>query len=66
MVADYHRQAIAANAELGARLVAIGHYNPARFADISAKFGVPCVSQEELLARPEVDVVCVCTPSGQL
>ena len=65
MVADYHRQAIAANAERGARLVAIGHYNPARFADISAQCGVPCVSQEELLAHAEVDVVCICTPSGQ-
>jgi len=65
MVADYHRQAITANAELGARLVAIGHYNPARFADICAQFGVPCINQEELLAHPEVDVVCICTPSGQ-
>jgi len=65
MVADYHRQAIAANAELGARLVVVGHYNPARFADISHQCGVPCVHQEELLAHPEVDVVCVCTPSGQ-
>jgi len=65
MAADYHRQAIAANAELGARLVAVGHYNPARFADISAQCGVPCVNQEELLAHPEVDIVCICTPSGQ-
>ena len=65
MVADYHCQAIAANAELGARLVAVGYYNPTRFAEISTKFGVPCVNQEELLADPTVDVVCICTPSGQ-
>ncbi|UCC61930.1 MAG: Gfo/Idh/MocA family oxidoreductase, partial [Anaerolineae bacterium] len=65
MVADYHRQAVEANAELGARLVAVGHYKPACFAEISARFGVPCVSQEELLADPAVDVVCICTPSGQ-
>ena len=65
MVADYHRQAIAANAELGARLVAVGHYNPSRFAEISGKFGAPCVDQEALLADPAVDVVCICTPSGQ-
>jgi UDP-N-acetyl-2-amino-2-deoxyglucuronate dehydrogenase len=65
MVADYHRQAIAANAELGARLVAVSHYDPARFADISARFGVPCLSQAEMLAHPAVDVVCICTPSGQ-
>jgi predicted dehydrogenase len=65
MVADYHRQAIAANAGLGARLVAVGHYNPARFGEISARFEVPCLSLEGILARPEVDVVCICTPSGQ-
>jgi len=65
MAADYHRQAIAANAGLGARLVTVGHYNPARFADISDQCGAPCVNQEELLAHPEVDVVCICTPSGQ-
>jgi UDP-N-acetyl-2-amino-2-deoxyglucuronate dehydrogenase len=65
MVADYHRQAIVANADRGARLVAVGHYNPARFAEISAEFGVPCVDQEDLLADPAVDVVCICTPSGQ-
>jgi UDP-N-acetyl-2-amino-2-deoxyglucuronate dehydrogenase len=65
MVADYHRQAIAANAELGARLVAVGHYNPDRSVEISATFGAPCVSQEALLTDPAVDVVCICTPSGQ-
>jgi UDP-N-acetyl-2-amino-2-deoxyglucuronate dehydrogenase len=65
MVADYHRRAIAANTDLGARLVAVGHYNPARFAEIGVKFGVPCVGQEALLADPAVDVVCICTPSGQ-
>ena len=65
MVADYHRQAITANAELGAQLVAVSHYNPTRFAEISAKFGVPCLSQEDMLAHPAVDVVCICTPSGQ-
>ena len=65
MIADYHRQAVEANADLGAELVAIGHYNPARFAEISRKFGVPCLNQTELLANPAVDVVCICTPSGQ-
>ena len=65
MVAEYHQQAIEANAERGAQLVAIGHYNRERFAEISGRFGVSCVSQEEMLADPAVDVVCVCTPSGQ-
>jgi UDP-N-acetyl-2-amino-2-deoxyglucuronate dehydrogenase len=65
IVADYHRRAIAANADLGAQLVAVGHYDPTRFSEISAKFGVPCLSLEELLAHPAVDVICICTPSGQ-
>jgi UDP-N-acetyl-2-amino-2-deoxyglucuronate dehydrogenase len=65
MVAEFHRQAIAANADLGARLVAVAHHDPARFAEIGARFGVPCLSQERMLADPDVDVVCICTPSGQ-
>ena len=65
MVADFHKQAIAANAELGARLVAVSYYTPAEYDDISARFGVPCVSQQQMLADPDVDVVCICTPSGQ-
>ena len=65
MVADYHRQAIAANAHLGARLVAVGHYEPAQFAAISQRFGVPCRTYQELLADTAVHVICLCTPSGQ-
>jgi UDP-N-acetyl-2-amino-2-deoxyglucuronate dehydrogenase len=65
MVADYHRQAIAVNADLGAQLLAIGHYNPARFDEISARFGVPCMRPDDLLTHPGVDVVCICTPSGE-
>lgn len=65
MIADYYRQAIAANAEKGARLVAIGHYNPARFDEISERFGAPCRSLEDVLADPAVDAVCIATPSGE-
>ncbi len=65
MVADYHRQAIAANAPLGARLVAVGHHAPAQFAAISQRFGVPCRTYEDLLADTAVHVICLCTPSGQ-
>jgi len=65
MIAEYHQQAIAANAELGAHLVAIGHYAPAQFDAISQRFGVPCQSYDEILARSDVDVICVGTPSGQ-
>ena len=65
MIADYHRQAIEANADLGARLVAVGHYAPEKFDAIGQRFGVPCQSYAEVLQRPDVDVVCICTPSGQ-
>ncbi|UCH64339.1 MAG: Gfo/Idh/MocA family oxidoreductase [Fidelibacterota bacterium] len=65
MIADYHRQAIAANAGLGARLVAMGHYRQDRFAEIGDRFGVPCLNEADLLACPGVDVICICTPSGQ-
>jgi UDP-N-acetyl-2-amino-2-deoxyglucuronate dehydrogenase len=65
MIAEYHAQAIAANTEYGARLVAVGHYDRARFPEIESRFGVPCWAEDELLSDPKVDVVCICTPSGQ-
>ena len=65
MIAEYHAQAIAANRENGARLVAMGHYDPQRFPDIERRFGVPCQTEQELLSNPLVDVICICTPSGQ-
>ena len=65
MIAEYHAQAIAANRENGARLVAMGHYDPQRFPEIERHFGVPCQTENELLSNPQVDVICICTPSGQ-
>ena len=65
MIAGFHARAIAENASRGARLVAVGHYRPERFADIEQSFGVPCMSEAELLDNRDVDVVCICTPSGQ-
>jgi predicted dehydrogenase len=64
-VADFHKQAIEANAHKGARLIAVSHYNPARFGQLGERFGVPCLSEVEMLAHPEVNVVVICTPSGQ-
>jgi UDP-N-acetyl-2-amino-2-deoxyglucuronate dehydrogenase len=64
MVARYHQQAAAACADLGARLVAVGHPNPARGEAIQEEFGAPRLDPAELLAHPDVDVVCICTPSG--
>src|SRR5574338_98449 len=65
MIAEFHARAVADNAGQGARLVAVGHYDPQRYAEIERRFGAPCLSEEELLSRPDVDVVCICTPSGQ-
>ncbi len=64
MVAEYHLNAIQECADLGARLVGVGHYNPARYDDISERFGAPASSYDDLLANPAVDAVCICTPSG--
>jgi predicted dehydrogenase len=65
MIAEYHAQAINTNRENGARLVAMGHYDPQRFSEIERRFGVPCQAESELLSNPQVDVICICTPSGQ-
>jgi UDP-N-acetyl-2-amino-2-deoxyglucuronate dehydrogenase len=62
VVAEFHRQAIEAN---GARLVAVAHYDPNKFAEVEKRFGVPCLTFAEVLERNEVEVICICTPSGQ-
>jgi len=63
LIAEYHRQAIAATD--GAVLRAVGHYNPDKLQLLSEQFTVPALSEAELLARPDIDVVIICTPSGQ-
>jgi len=65
MIANFHKAAIEANAENGARLVAMAHYNPERFEVLSKEFSVPCISEQDLLQNPDIDVICLCTPSGQ-
>src|SRR6476619_5866671 len=63
MVARYHATAIERTP--GARLVAVGRSDPARVEDTTAQFGVPCLADyAALLARDDVDAVCICTPSG--
>jgi UDP-N-acetyl-2-amino-2-deoxyglucuronate dehydrogenase len=64
MIAEYHRDAISANVDEGAELVAVATRDESRFSDVGRAFGVPCVTEQELLARDDVDVVCICTPSG--
>jgi len=63
VVAEYFLQAIRASA--GARLAAVGHYRPERFDEISAAFGAPCLATQDVIDHPDIDVICICTPSGQ-
>src|SRR5262245_35810727 len=63
MVARYHATAIGRTP--GARLVAVCRGDSARADAAAAQFGVPCeTSYDALLARGDVDAICVCTPSG--
>jgi predicted dehydrogenase len=64
IIAENFQQAIAASTDLGARLIAVGHYDPDQFNAIGVRFGVPCVTEQELYNNPLVDIVCICTPSG--
>lgn len=63
MIAEFHQQAIQATP--GAELRGIAHHNPERHEELSTKFGVPAASEAELLANPDIDVIIICTPSGQ-
>jgi predicted dehydrogenase len=64
MVARYHATAIEQTP--GARLVAVCRADAGRAAEAAARFGVPCeTSYAALLARPDIDTICICTPSGQ-
>jgi len=64
MIADYHAQAIAATQ--GGRLVGVATRNAENARAFAAKHAVPFVttSVAELVARPDIDVVCITTPSG--
>ena len=62
VIAPFHARAIG---DLpNARLVAVADVLTDRARSVAAKFGVEHVETDELLARPDVDVVCVCVPSG--
>jgi predicted dehydrogenase len=65
VAAEFHREAIAANGDRGAVLAAVSHYDPARFDEIGDRFGAPCVAYDQILNDPDVNCVCICTPSGQ-
>ncbi len=64
MVADFHAQAIAQVS--GAKLVGVASRNAEKTRAFAVKHGVAlaCGSVDELVARPEIDVVCVTTPAS--
>jgi UDP-N-acetyl-2-amino-2-deoxyglucuronate dehydrogenase len=63
VIAPHHAMAIADLSN--ARLVAVVDENPERAAEAGAEFGVEHYAElDVLLERPDVDVVCVCVPSG--
>ena len=63
VIAPFHARALA---ELpNARLVAVADAVPERAEDLASQFGTEHLEIDALLASPEVDIVCVCVPSGQ-
>jgi predicted dehydrogenase len=63
-VSRYHHAAIEALAHRGARLVAVATRDPARNTSIRTRFGVPGLAFANICHHPEVDVIAICTPSG--
>lgn len=64
MIADFHAQAIAHTK--GGRLVGVATRNEDNARAFAAKhrLAFSTTSVDELVARPDIDVVCVTTPSG--
>src|SRR5688572_8027652 len=64
MIAGYHAQAIAQTP--GAKLVGVVSRSPDRGGPFAAKHDIPVITAtvEEMVARPDVHVVTVTTPSG--
>jgi predicted dehydrogenase len=63
VIAPFHARAIGDLAN--ARLVAVADRDEDRARDLASEFGAEAMPVDELLARPDVDVVCVCVPSGK-
>jgi UDP-N-acetyl-2-amino-2-deoxyglucuronate dehydrogenase len=65
MIAEFHAQAIAQTS--GGRLVGVASRSAEKGRAFAAKHNVPfsTTSVEELVARPEIDVVCITTPNGE-
>jgi predicted dehydrogenase len=63
VIAPFHARAIA-DLE-NARLVAVADKVPERASDLAAEFGCGSADISALLMRADIDVVCVCVPSGE-
>jgi len=63
MIAEFHAKALA---EIpGVKVVAAYNRTAAKAEAFARQYGATaCATPEALLAHPEVDVVCLCTPSG--
>ncbi len=64
MIADYHARAI--KETRGARLVGVAGRSAERTRALAEKLGAPfwTTDMAELVARPDIQVVCIVTPSG--
>src|SRR5690348_16872811 len=64
MIADFHARAISQTQ--GGRLVGVASRNAENSRAFAQKHQIPFVTTqvEELVARPDVQVVCITTPSG--
>lgn len=63
MISKWHADSI--RTIEGARLVGAADTDPRRAADLASQYGcTPFASADDLLACEEIDIVCICTPSG--
>ncbi len=64
MIADFHARAIAAIPD--ARLIGVASHTEAKARALAEKHGAPVVTTDTaaFVARPDIQVVCICTPSG--
>lgn len=61
LIASFHAQAIAKS--IGGTLVAVSDLSLERAEELASRYHAKAFNDyKQLLAQPEVDVVCICTP----
>ncbi len=63
LAAELHRRAILANAPNGAELRVVGTRDPAR-PKAARQFQTECRTVDALFESDDIDVICICSPSG--